>query len=59
MHAQIAATLRHLKEALIHLHDAKLIIEVIDKTAAHYIEQLLQATRDQIKRLEGVNDGRG
>jgi hypothetical protein len=59
MHAQIAASLRHLKQAVTHLHDAKLIIETIDKTAAQYIEQLVRATRDQIKRFEQLNDGQG
>lgn len=59
MHAQIAASLRHLKQALTHLHDARLIIEAIDKTAAHYIEQLVHATREQIKRLENLNDSQG
>ena len=59
MHAQIAAALRHLKQAVTHLHDAKLIIEAIDKAAAHYIEQLMHATRDQIRRLEHVNDNQG
>jgi hypothetical protein len=56
MHAQIAAALRHLKQAVTHLHDAKLIVEAIDKAAAHYIEQLIQAAREQIRRLEHVND---
>jgi hypothetical protein len=59
MHAQIAASLRHLKQAVTHLRDAKLIIEAIDKAAAHYIEQLMQATRDQIRRLEHINDNQG
>ncbi len=59
MHAQIAATLRHLKQALTHLHDAKLIIEAIDKAAANYIEQLVRATRDQIKHFEQLNDNQG
>jgi hypothetical protein len=55
MHAQLAASLRHLKQALTHLDDAKLTIEAIDKTAAQYIEQLLVATREQIRRLELAN----
>lgn len=56
MHTQIAASLRHLKQAIIHLHDAKLIIETVDKAAAEYIELLVRATRDQTKRLEQVCD---
>jgi hypothetical protein len=52
MHAQIDAGLLHLKQAVSHLHNAKLIIEAIDETASHSIEQLIRATRDQIKRLE-------
>ena len=59
MQAQIAATLRHLKQSVTHLHDAKLIIEVIDKAAAQYIEQLVRATRDQIKRFEQLDDNQG
>jgi hypothetical protein len=59
MHAQIAASLRHLKQALTHLHDARLIVETIDKAAADYIEQLVRATRDQIKRFEQLTDSQG
>jgi hypothetical protein len=60
MHAQIAASLRHLKQAVTHLHDARLIIEVIDQTAAQYIEQLARAIRDQVKRFEQqLNDTQG
>jgi hypothetical protein len=51
--------LRHLKQAVTHLHDAKLIIEVIDKAAASYIEQLLRPTRDLVKHLEEFNEGEG
>ncbi len=59
MHAQIAASLRHLKQAVTHLHDAMLIIQAIDKATAHYIEQLIGASRDQIKLLEQLLDGNG
>lgn len=55
MHFQIAATLRHLKQALHHLHDAKLIIEGVNKTAAHFIDALMQGTRDQIRELEVIS----
>ena len=58
MQAQIAATLRHLKEALTHLHDAALIIEGIDKATAQAIAELVKATRHQIKQIEFANDGR-
>ena len=57
MHAQIAASLRHLKQALTHLHDAKLIIEGVNKTAADFIERLVHATREQIRELEAAKDG--
>ncbi len=46
-------------EALTHLHDAKLIIGAIDKAAANYIDQLVRATRDQIKHFEQLNDNQG
>lgn len=52
MHAQIAATLWHLKQAITHLHDARLIIEGADKSAAQTIGELMHATREQIRRLE-------
>jgi ABC-type transporter Mla subunit MlaD len=52
MHAQIAASLRHLKQAVTHLHDARLIIEGVNKTAAQFIDRLTQGTREQIKELE-------
>jgi hypothetical protein len=56
MHAQIAATLRHLKQALTHLHDAKLIIETVNGAAAQFIGTLITATREQIRALELVNN---
>ena len=52
MHVQIAASLRHLKQAAHHLNDAKLVIEGVNKTAAQFIEGLLQSTREQIRELE-------
>ena len=52
MQAQITASLRHLKQAAHHLHDAKLIIEGVNKTAAQFIEDLLKGTREQIRDLE-------
>jgi hypothetical protein len=60
MHAQIAATLRHLKQAFTHLHDARLIIENVDKATAQVIGDLAQATREQIRRLElFINSSQG
>ena len=56
MHAQIAASLRHLKQALTHLHDAKLIIEGVNKTAAEFIDRLVQGTREQIRELEAAKE---
>ncbi len=55
MHAQISASLHHLKQALSHLHNAKLIIEPADKVAAQSIEELVRATQSQIKRLEQLS----
>ena len=43
MQAQIAASLRHLKEAAAHLSDAALAIGDADKTASANIDHLLQA----------------
>ena len=57
MHAQIAASSRHLKQALTHLHDAKLIIEGVNRTAADFIERLVHGTREQIRELEAAKDG--
>jgi hypothetical protein len=57
MHSQLAATIRHLKQAVTHLHDAKLIIETVNKTAAEFIERLVQATRQQVRELELINNG--
>ncbi len=60
MHAQTAAALRHLKQAVTHLHDARLIIEGADKTTAQYIGELIHATREQIKRIELIiNNSQG
>jgi hypothetical protein len=42
-----------------HLHDAKLLIEGVDKNVAHYIGELVHATREQIRRLELTNDKTG
>jgi hypothetical protein len=39
-------------------HDAKLLIGGAGKSAAHYIEQLVQATRVPDRRLEFLNDRR-
>ncbi len=54
MQAQITASIRHLKQAAHHLHDAKLIIECVNKTAAQFIEGLLHGTREQIRELEAI-----
>jgi HEPN domain-containing protein len=55
MYSQIHSTLLHLRQAVSHLHNAKLIIEAIDKAASHSIEQLIRAARDQIKHLEQLS----
>ena len=52
MYAQIAASLRHLKQAVIHLHDAKLIIAGLSQSAAEFIDTIIRATRAQVKELE-------
>ena len=51
-----AASLRHLKQAVTHLHDAKLIIESVNKSAAQFIERLIHGTREQIKELDAINN---
>lgn len=58
MHAQLAASIRHLKQAATHLHDAKLIIGTVNTRAAEFIERLLQATREQVRELELLHDKR-
>jgi hypothetical protein len=55
MQAHLAATLRHLKEALTHLHDARLIIGGFDKLVAANLEILVRATREEIRKLEQTN----
>ena len=55
MQAQIAASLRHLKEAVAHLSDAALAIGDADKMAAANIDHLLQAALTEIRRLELLN----
>jgi len=55
MQAQIAASLRHLKEAAAHLSDAVLAIGDADKTSAANIDHLLQAAFAEIRRLELLN----
>jgi len=52
MQAQIAASLRHLKEAAAHLSEAALAIGEADKLAAANIDHLLQAALAEIRRLE-------
>lgn len=52
MQAQIAASLRHLKEAAAHLSDAALVIGDADKLASANIDHLLQAALAEIRRLE-------
>lgn len=55
MQAQIAASLRHLKEAAAHLSDAALAIGDADKMAAANINHLLLALLAQIRHLEQLN----
>ena len=51
MQAQIAASLRHLKEAVAHLSDAALAIGDADKTASANIDHLAsRARRNQAAR---------
>jgi len=57
MQAQIAASLRHLKEAVAHLSDAVLAIGDTDKTASANIDHLLQGAVAEIRRLELLNFG--
>ncbi len=55
MQAQIASSLRHLKEAAAHLSDAALAIGDADKTAAANIDHMLQVALAEIRRLELSN----
>jgi hypothetical protein len=55
MQAQIAASLRHLKEAAAHLSETALAIGDADKLASANIDRLLQAALAEIKRLEQLN----
>ena len=52
MQAQIAASLRHLKEAAAHLSEAAQALAQTDEAAAANIEQGLQLVRAEIFRLE-------
>ena len=54
MQAQIAASLRHLKEAAAHLSEAAQAIADADKVEAANIEQLLQLVRAEIVTLAGM-----
>ena len=52
MQAQIAASLRHLKEAAAHLFESTRAIDGADQIAAANIEHILQAALAEIRRLE-------
>ena len=52
MQAQIAASLRHLKEAAAHLSEAAHAIDEADQITAANIEHILQAALAEIRRLE-------
>lgn len=55
MQAQIAASLRHLKEAAAHLSEAALALGDADQTAAANIDRLLQSLSAKIRRLEQLH----
>jgi hypothetical protein len=55
MQAQIAASLRHLKESAAHLSDAALAIGDADELASANIEHLLHAVLAEIRRLERLH----
>ena len=52
MQAQVAASLRHLKEAAAHLSQAAVAIGEADELAAANIEQILRVALAEIRRLE-------
>ena len=52
MKAQIAASLRYLKQAAAHLSDAGLVLAGPDKTVSAGIDDLLRGVRAEIRRLE-------
>ena len=52
MQAQIAASLRHLKEAAAHLSEAAGAIGEADQVAAANIDHILRATLTEIRHLE-------
>ena len=52
MQAQIAASLRHLKEAAAHLSEAACAIGDANKIGAANIEHILQAALAENRRLE-------
>ena len=54
MQAQIADSLRHLKEAAAHLSEAAQAIAGTDETAAANIERLLQLVRAEIATLTSM-----
>jgi hypothetical protein len=49
MQAQLAA------RGVTRLHDARLLIEGIDKIVAANIELILRSTRDEVRKLEQAN----
>ena len=54
---QIPACLQYLKLAVGNLHNAKLAMEAIDKTAAEAMERMLQEIRSHIKLCQELSQG--
>jgi hypothetical protein len=52
MQAQVAASLRHLKEAAAHLSEAAVAIGKTDQIAAANVEHILRSTLAEIRHLE-------
>lgn len=47
-----AAAVRHLKDSIIHLHDAVLLLQNVNVADADYLAKVMQAVRSLCKDLE-------
>ncbi|WP_164729931.1 hypothetical protein [Rhodomicrobium lacus] len=56
MQTSIAAALRHLKQALVHLDEARLAIRRADPSGAEAVASLMERLRTQIRCLDGGAD---
>ncbi|ADP71671.1 hypothetical protein Rvan_2453 [Rhodomicrobium vannielii ATCC 17100] len=56
MQSSIAAALRHLKQALVHLDEARLAIRPADPSGAEAVGSLIDRLQNEIKCLDGGSD---